>query len=164
MRGTRSVQPMPASVFRQARTSRSANCSPRVGASAADGTILLRDPVTHEPIGAPLVGHRGAVIPVSAAFNADGTRLVTAGVDGHSLLWDVESRTQIGDPWPGGEGGSGSPDGRFIVALLDEHILLWDIDTDRWAGIACRAAGRGMTHEEWEELGPADEEYRSTCR
>ena len=85
--------------------------------SAADGTILLRDPVTHEPIGAPLVGHRGAVIPVGAAFNADSTRLITAGVDGQTLLWDVESRTQIGDPWPGGEGGSGSPDGRFVITL-----------------------------------------------
>ena len=68
------------------------------------------------------------------------------------------------DPWPGGEGGSASPDGRLIVTLVGEHILLWDADTDRWAGIACRAAGRSMTPEEWEEFGPADEEYRATCR
>ena len=113
--------------------------------SAADGTILLRDPVTHEPIGAPLVGHRGAVIQVSAAFDADSTRLITAAVDGQTLLWDVESRTQIGDSWPGGEGGSGSPDGRFAITLVDEHILLWDADTDHWAEVACRAAGRNMT-------------------
>ena len=132
--------------------------------SATDGTLVLRNPVTHGPIGAPFVGHRGAVIPAGAAFDADSTRLVTAAVDGQTLLWDVDSRTRIGDPWPGGEGGSGSPDGRFIVTLVDGHILLWDIDTDRWAGIACRAAGRGMTPDEWSEFGPADEGYRATCR
>ena len=131
--------------------------------SATAGMIRLRDPVTHEVIGAPLVGHRGAVIPVGAAFNADSSRLITAGVDGQALLWDVDSRTQIGDPWPGGEGASGSPDGRFVIALLDEHIVLWDTDTDRWARIACRAAGRSMTPDEWREFGPADEEYRTTC-
>ena len=131
--------------------------------SASGGTIVLRDPVTHAPLGEPLVGHRGSVIQVGAAFNTDSTRLITAGLDGQTLLWDVESRTQIGDPWPGGEGGSASPDGRYIITLLGEHILLWDADTDRWAGIACRAAGRNMTPDEWEELGPADEGHRATC-
>jgi len=132
--------------------------------SAADGTILLRDPDTHEPVGEPLVGHRGAVVPVGAFFNADSTRLVTAGVDGQTLLWDVESRAQIGDPWPGGEGGTGSPDGRFVITMVGEHMLLWGIETDHWAAIACRAAGRNMTRAEWEEFGPAGEDYGATCQ
>ena len=131
--------------------------------SASSGTIVLRDPFTHEQLGRPLVGHRGSVIPVGAAFNADSTRLITAGLDGQTLLWDVESRAQIGDPWPGGEGGAGSPDGRFVITLAGEHIRLWDADTSRWADVACRAAGRSMTRAEWEEFGPADEEYRATC-
>jgi WD40 repeat protein len=131
--------------------------------SAEDGRIVLRHPDTHEPIGAPLVGHRGAVIPLGAAFNADSTRLITAGLDGQTLLWDVESRAQIGDPWPGGEGGAGSPDGRLVITLVGDHILLWDADTGRWAEVACRAAGRNMTRAEWDEFGPTDQEYRATC-
>ena len=132
--------------------------------STTDGTIRLRDPTTHEALGAPLVGHRGSVIPLGAAFTADSSRLITAGLDGQTLLWDVETRTQIGDPWPGGAGGSGSPDGRLIVTLLDEHILMWDTATDRWPAIACRAAGRHLTPDEWSEFGPVSEEYRPTCQ
>jgi hypothetical protein len=41
--------------------------------------------------------------------------------------------------------------------------MVWNLNTDEWAEIACRAAGRNMTVEEWDQFGPEDEPYRATC-
>jgi hypothetical protein len=44
-----------------------------------------------------------------------------------------------------------------------EAISLWNFDTDSWADLACRLAGRNMTRDEWEQIGPRTIEYRATC-
>jgi hypothetical protein len=43
--------------------------------------------------------------------------------------------------------------------------VIWDLDVDSWPQIACRAVGRNMTIEEWEQHGPksVDEPYNATC-
>ena len=126
------------------------------------GTIVVRDPETHEPIGSPLIGHRGEVGPLW--ISTDGTRLLSKSDDG-SILWDIATRTRIGDAfpainlWPGPD----SSDRAVSLFVEDDSILIWNLNTDEWYDIACRAAGRNMTRAEWEELGPRDAEYQATC-
>ena len=57
-----------------------------------DRTICLRDATTGEVV-RPLVGTPVRV--VCAAFNADGSRLVTGGSDGSVRLWDVETGQEL---------------------------------------------------------------------
>jgi hypothetical protein len=49
------------------------------------------------------------------------------------------------------------------VTGTPDHLLVWDLTPGDWADIACRAAGRNMTREEWEQFSWSDEPYRRTC-
>ncbi|HEX9259455.1 MAG TPA: hypothetical protein VF855_07945 [Acidimicrobiales bacterium] len=42
---------------------------------------------------------------------------------------------------------------------------IWRMDVEQWRSIACRAAGRNMTTEEWNQLGPgrSGSTYEVTC-
>ena len=42
-------------------------------------------------------------------------------------------------------------------------MQIWDLDVDSWGGLACLAAGRNLTRDEWDEVGPRDEGYHATC-
>lgn len=50
-----------------------------------------------------------------------------------------------------------------LVVADDDRVTVWNYDTDTWADIACAVAGRNLTTEEWEQLGPRTIEYRATC-
>jgi hypothetical protein len=39
---------------------------------------------------------------------------------------------------------------------------IWNIELDDWPELACLAAGRNLTHQEWEEFGPRGQ-YHATC-
>jgi WD40 repeat protein len=54
------------------------------------------DAATGQPFSSPLV-HRGWV--VSAAFNLDGTRVVTASLDQTAQVWDLRLDTGTLDDW-----------------------------------------------------------------
>ena len=49
-----------------------------------------------------------------------------------------------------------------MVTLVGEHTLVWDLDMASWADVACQAAGRNMTRQEWAQFLPHDP-YRATC-
>ena len=127
------------------------------------GEVTLRDPETLAPTGAPLIGHRSPLGPGfgGVSFSPDNRRLVTSAED-ELALWDIETRQQIGDHWPGGSGGA-SGDLSQALTLLGDHIVIWDLDTDRWFEVACHAAGRNLTRDEWERFGPSDADYQATC-
>ena len=81
-------------------------------------------------------------------------------------LWHVPTGTDLGtfphDPGriPGGS------DGETVVGLatlVDDRALHWNLDVDTWPEIACRAAGRNLTTEEWEQFGPEESDYPTTC-
>lgn len=57
---------------------------------------------------------------------------------------------------------SPSPSGRHLVTGVGDHLLTWSLDPDAWAEIACRAAGRTLTEEEWAEF-VGDEPYDPVC-
>jgi WD40 repeat protein len=96
----------------------------------------LWDAETGRQIGAPFkCGDR----IMAAAFSPDGTRIVTALVDGTARLWDAATGRQIGTPLVGHVGVVNSavfsPDGRRIVtASPDGTARLWDAATDAQTG------------------------------
>jgi WD40 repeat protein len=59
----------------------------RLAAVVDDGTVLLWNMTTHQLVGKPLTGHKGAV--TSMTFSPDGKTLVSGGVDRTIRLWNV---------------------------------------------------------------------------
>ena len=59
--------------------------------TSSEGTAQLLDVTSGRPIGSPL--GVGAARPVSAAFVAGGTTLVTLADDGRGAIWDLRPRT-----------------------------------------------------------------------
>ena len=89
--------------------------------------------------------------------------LLTFGKQG-TELWDIEANTRIGDPFPSAPDFTARDAGDSgLITGTEEHILLWDIDPESWPAVACQAAGRNMTLEEWNQFGPQDEPYHATC-
>ncbi|MDG2112371.1 MAG: hypothetical protein P8N02_07145 [Actinomycetota bacterium] len=60
-------------------------------------------------------------------------------------------------------GASGADTIPVTITGIGDSFLLWNLDTSTWFDIACQAAGRNLTSEEWKQFGPRNEEYRATC-
>ena len=130
------------------------------------GTIHVRDPETLEPLGEAMTGHTAAVGVFENAFSFFGERyLVSMGQDQTLRLWDVETRAQVGDPLPtsGAAAFAAQPAQWLVATATDDQFLLWNYHLDQWTDIACQAAGRNLTVEEWDQYGPRDEPYHQTC-
>lgn len=103
-----------------------------------DDTVRLWSTQSGEPA-AVLAGHAatnpivvyGGDRHISAAFNRDGSRLVTASVDGTARIWDVRTRAAIA-VLKGHEGwvraATFSPDGRFVATASDDGTArIWEV-------------------------------------
>jgi hypothetical protein len=98
-------------------------------------------------------------------ISADGRLAAVGSTEGVVRLYDLEARTQIGDPFP-----STIPitTGRFTgdglaMAAAGDPATLWDIDPASWREKACTVAGRNLTKLEWQQYMPPGEPYRATC-
>ncbi|NNE11193.1 MAG: hypothetical protein HKN41_02995, partial [Ilumatobacter sp.] len=133
---------------------------------STDGEILFRDPETFQPIGPPLLGNTEGVqgFAFGPYFSDDGRWMFTLS-DGNLRMFDVERRTLVGGPFPEPAEGAGGAarNAAFAITPSERGAIVWDLDAETWPEIACRAAGRNMTVDEWEQFGPADEPYRATC-
>ena len=102
-----------------------------------DGTIVLWDMQSRQPIGQPFKGHTGSVW--SIAFSPDNTMLASASADNTSILWDVASHQKIAEPLKGQTGlvvsVAFSPDGKTL-ALAGKDIILWDVSSRQQIGQA----------------------------
>ena len=85
-----------------------------------------------EQVGAPLKGHRKAV--VSVAFSPDGKRIVSGSGDHTIRLWSTETGEELEPPLEGHQNYvwsvGFSPDGKRLVSgSFDKTIRLWDAET-----------------------------------
>ena len=55
-----------------------------------------------------------------------------------------------------------SPSGRQVVGATEDHLIVWDIEPETWFDIACRAAGRSLTEDEWAQF-IGNEPYDPAC-
>jgi WD40 repeat protein/DNA-binding SARP family transcriptional activator len=130
------------------------------------GIVRLWDLSAGAPLGAPLAGLSGFADTVDLA--PDGRTAVGADAAGNVLLWDVPTRSKIGDAFPGPVAGrtaaaSFTPDGRSVVVVSDTGAgWVWDVDPSDWLQRACAVAGRNFTPQEWQEFLP-DRPYQATC-
>ncbi len=151
-----------------------------VAAGRGNGSILLRDVATGEPLRAPLEGHATSVS--SVAFNADRSVLAAGGEDGTIRLWASKGTSwePYGPPLQGTDSAVASlafsPDGTILAAGSgDGSIDLWPVNDlepmaepagrmtfASWREHACNAANRNFTCSEW-KLYMGDEPYRATC-
>jgi DNA-binding SARP family transcriptional activator/WD40 repeat protein len=131
----------------------------------SDGSILERDALTFQPTGKRFVGNTSAGSgDLGPWYTTDGSMMISFA-DGQGRLWDVASAQQIGGAFPsdGGWTGSASTGGRWLITGRGDHLVRWNLNLASWPEIACRATGRNLTRDEWEQFGPGDQEYHATC-
>ncbi len=131
-----------------------------------DGSIQLRDPLTLEPTGEPLLGHLTAVGSFGSGLSFfDDRYLISFAADKTLRLWDLPTRQQLGDSLrsDGSFAFDAQPAASMVATATEDSILLWNYRIEEWPTIACRAAGRNMTRAEWEQFGPEGEPYHATC-
>ncbi len=135
-----------------------------VAASSVDGTLALFDADTLEEV-ATLPGARGFI--QGMFFSADGSVLLGRGNDKTVSVYDVATRSRLGDSFDlpldnGGSIGLRADGLEFAVTTVD-GTNTWSLDPEQWLTAACALAGRNLTAEEWQtyigDLGP----YRATC-
>jgi hypothetical protein len=90
-------------------------------------------------------------------------RLAVTSQDAVSI-YDIETGRQIGNRLPYRPIRiEYTADGTQLVVAGDDRVTVWNYDTDTWDDIACDVAGRNLTTDEWEQLGPRTIDYRATC-
>jgi DNA-binding SARP family transcriptional activator/WD40 repeat protein len=133
-------------------------------AVSEDGQVLVLDPDTLSPVGGPLPGVSGDASAIS--ISADGRRLLLLGEDQTLRLYDVPSRTQLGDSIPVGVRDAGAavrPDGLEAAVTTEQGVVVWDLDPAHWVENACAIAGRNLTRAEWDQYVGDLASYRPTC-
>ena len=104
----------------------------------SDGTIILWDTTTHQPIGHPLTGYTRYVLRI--VFSPDGKILALGNGDGTVVLWDIAANRPIGQPLTGYTSPISSiafsPDGNILAASGNDNkaILFWDVATQQPIG------------------------------
>jgi len=137
-----------------------------VVATSVDGTIGIYDP-TSLAKASSLPGARGYI--QNLLFSADGTTLIGAGNDGSVSVYDLVTRTRIGDAIDvdrvNGSWTALRADGSVLAIETphDDGVELWDLDPTRWLAAACVIAGRNLTHEEWATYIGDLASYAPTC-
>ena len=129
------------------------------------GEITEYDLDTLQPLGS-FPGVRGLVTFSSSATTR--AILKAQSFDRTVSIYDVATRTRIGDPLPIdvtiGGGSSLRPDG-MAVAIgggSGNGVAIWDLNPNHLAA-ACRLVGRNLTNTEWDSYLAALGDYRPTC-
>jgi DNA-binding SARP family transcriptional activator/WD40 repeat protein/tRNA A-37 threonylcarbamoyl transferase component Bud32 len=129
--------------------------------------IELRDASTFDVV----FGPKPAITSINVGgqspdITADDRHAIVGGGPTGATLLDLETLEAVGEefpyihtPWPA----SLAAEANLLATATDHGTVIWNVDVDEWPQIACRAAGRNMTHTEWTQVGPADEAYRATC-
>ena len=134
-----------------------------IAAADALGAVHFLDPATLESIGDALLGHVGEGVAIDP--NPHQPLIATYGRDGTARVWRIDGGKQIGRELPFSRFGrpKWSPDGTLLAVPEEHGLRIWNYDMSKWADIACEAAGRNLTPDEWEQYGPRSTPYRPTC-
>ncbi len=102
-----------------------------------NGTIILWDMATRQPIGQPLTGHTSGV--TSIVFSPDGKTFASSSNDGTIIIWDTATRRPIGQPLTKHteqvNSVAFSPDGKTLASgSNDNTVILWDAVTHQPLG------------------------------
>jgi len=127
--------------------------------------VTLRDPDTFEVVGTLEGSRLTDHLTNLTVYSMDDGRMLLSAVNSAPQLWDAESGRPVGGTFPtdAGLGFDGHDGLDMVVTGVGEHFLVWNLDTSTWRDIACEAAGRNMTLDEWNRWGPQGEDYRATC-
>jgi len=133
----------------------------------SNGSIHFVDPISLDALSDPLPGEpaaAGFITDHPLAFGADDRTLVV-GLAAGVRVWDLTERQLVGDIFPNETLFLASPafDGSKAVTGLGDALIVWDLDASHWPNLACLAAGRNMTLEEWRQYGPSGAEYEAVC-
>jgi len=125
--------------------------------------LLQLDPDTLAPIGPPLVAPFFWLS--SLVGNGRGDLVAVSGWNGFTRVFDTATGTQLGRPMGGNLNlnFNFARDGTTLLVQEDDHIAIWNYDRTTWPDVACQLAGRNLTREEWQDIGPRTLEYRATC-
>jgi DNA-binding SARP family transcriptional activator len=127
------------------------------------GALTEFDPDDLSPV-ASLPGSRGG--PSSLQFDNAGDLLVVTTGDQTVHLYDVETRTRLGELDAAAPDGMVEgwlkPDGTTIAVNDHTGVFAWTLDPEELAERACTLAGRNMTRTEWATYMDG-EPYRRTC-
>jgi WD40 repeat protein len=133
--------------------------------------IILQDAMTGQELAPPLSLRQGEIAGIT--FIPDQNSLVSVGVDGQVIFWDLNAESEsygqnYGPALDGRALGdlpsvSFNKDGsRLATRHTDGSITLWRLDVASWKTLACRRAGRNMTPTEWRQYF-GEEPYQHTC-
>jgi WD40 repeat protein len=135
-----------------------------LGVGTLGGQLLLLNPRTGKQVAPPVRVATGEVAEVS--FSPDGRSVVVSSFDHTVSVWDVQSRTRLGDVFGPYQGKVPTvqfePDGRLLINIASNAIE-WPMDVGSWERFACQVAGRNLTRAEWREALPT-RSYRRACQ
>ena len=112
----------------------------------------------------PVPGEDSVADGTTLEITEDGRYVKTAGTQG-PRLWDAATLAPIGGRFPHDPGtwaATLATSTNQLATVVDGEVVVWNVDVAAWPELACRAAGRNLTRDEWDQFGPAGE-YRSTC-
>jgi DNA-binding SARP family transcriptional activator/WD40 repeat protein len=133
------------------------------------GRVTIYETATWSRSGEPIAGGPSDALPLFGThgmrFSEDDRYLVLAGQSG-AQMYSVADRVRIGGLWPNDLADlinmTPAPSGRQVVGATEDHLIVWDLEPETWFDIACRAAGRSLTEDEWAQF-IGDEPYDPAC-
>ena len=98
------------------------------------------------------------------ALDDNGRRMMVVGDDANLRIYDVATRTQLGDPIDLNEPSNAAAirgDGLQVAAAVGQASRVLGPRPARWIEGACQLAGRNLTRAEWDQyvgdLAPTDQ-------